>query len=582
MEVTRFNPDTGLLEVILVHEDPSVLEIPAKKLEETNTDVILPTSELGILEEDVASKNDVVISEPLDVNSFFEPEIFKVPAIDEDTILENKQDQQDEMECLLSIYGDDYGIVSDDSFVIKLSAGHFVVRFQVTYSDSYPSNAPPEPLILGAYWHSFDHQKVLTDLNALFIEGCTCVYDWTAYVQEYLQGMMDKYAKDLESKDPQTFEEIMNNNRAQLERYLNADDLRDANGWVDSLTYSQRKKLWKLIRRKIGCDTKHVLKQAKKICSNINTMRLYWFCAWLESGLEYHELPSALKHGKKSDVKGVLHLKEISMSSKTLITIENCQILVIGDEDQQANANSWLEIAILKYHLQTLCEVPQNPQGVMFRTELCQSSLAFDHYYKIIKFKEKNLAKVAAMFSTAHLFAIRHDLQLAQRRRIIKQRNATPKFTITATSTYLRSRILNAGSLESYFGKKVQRVSDGHMYVSFGKQKRNRGRGGRSQTVYHGTAARNVKSILRAGLRVNGGLANPANGAAYGRGIYTSPEVSIPFCYAGQQALAASGKKWLCIFECKAFAGRSVSNGIFLVPGDKDISIVGLHLYQTS
>jgi len=582
METTQFNPDTGLLEVILVQEDPPDL-LAAKQIEENDAPFLLPTSELDLLqEEEVSTKIDLVISEPLDVIRFSEPEVCKLPEIDEETISENKQIQQDEMECLLSIYGDDYGIVSDDSFVIKLSAGHFVVRFQVTYPKSYPSHSPPEPLILGAYWHSFDHQKVLTDLNALFSEGCTCIYDWASHIQEYLQGMMDIYVKNLESKDPQTFEEIMSNNRAHLERYLNADDLRDENGWVDYLTYSQRKKLWKVVRHKIGHDTKPVLKQAKRICPSINTIRLYWFCTWLESELEYHELPPALKHGKKSDVKEILHLKEVSTLSKTLVTIENSRILVIGDEDKQASATSWLTIATLKYQLQTLIEVPQNPQGFIFRTEIGQGSLAFDHYYKIIKFKEDNLEKVAAMFSTPDLFALRHDLQLAQRRRIIKQRNSVPKLAVTSHTDYIRSRTLNAGSLESYFGRKVQKISDGHMYVSIGKKKRSKGRSGRSQTVYHGTAARNVKSILGSGLQVNGGKANPANGAAYGRGIYTSPDVSIPFCYAGQQALTASGRNWLCIFECNAFAGRSVSNGIFLVPGDKDISIVGLHLYRTS
>merc|ERR1719433_525712 len=184
------------------------------------------------------------------------------------------------------------------------------------------------------------------------------------------------------------------------------------------------------------------------------------------------------------------------------------------------------------------------------------------------------------VFSKDHLLKMRHELRVSQQRLVAKRRQLSQKLATASRAYYGRAATQNVGDLASYFGKKLQTVNDGHMYLKIGGRSK-RGKKGKGQTVYHGTAARNAKSIISGGLRVNGGKSSPANGAAYGRGIYTSPQINIPFSYAGQQALNANGKSWLCIFECKASAGRTVSPGIFLVPDNRDIEVIGLHLYRT-
>jgi len=585
MEVTQFNPDTGLLEVIILKEEETCedsgslasesLDADFSKADvESNVSVSNFESPDGLPESEMEFEEEVIAA---DVDSL--PDVIEeeMPKFDDNTIEENKQEQADEMDCLYSIYGDDYGIVTENSFIIKLSAGHFVVRLQVTYPDSYPSHQPPDPLILGAYYKQFDLTAVISDLIGLFSEGCTVVYEWTTHIQEYLQDLQYNFVSDLKKKEPKKFQEIIRFNRAQIETFLNSDDLSFSSDWVDGLNYKQRKKLWKLLRNKIDGDMKSILKKAKKICSGVNLKRLRAFCFWLSTEFEHREIPQTIRHGDKKGIKKALYLPEVSESSEALMTVEDGRILMIGESAERQLADNLLEVAVLKTTIKTLFKNTQCSGSMFSQSDLHGKSLARENYYHLQKIDDYDLKTLCSLFSTKDLRTMCKDLQKAHQRQNVRQqkaqqalllfksRNSNPRALNFTSSSTLANRLKS---------KKAQHLNEGHIFLPIGKH-----RGGK--TVFHGTPARNALSILNQGLRVNGGKGAPANGAVYGRGIYTSPSVNIPMSYAGQQVLQYEGKNWLCIFEAKADVGKTVNNGIFLVPNAQNIRLVGLHLYRT-
>jgi len=583
MEVTQFDPETGLLEVIIVKEKETCDD--SDSLASCNLDIDSSQADVGndasVESKDELSKSEIEIEEEViaaDLDSL--PDVIQeeIPKIDDDTFEENKQQQADEMDCLYSIYGDDYGIVTDNSFIIKLSAGHFVVRLQVTYPESYPSHQPPDPLILGAYYNQFDLTAVMSDLIGLFSEGCTVVYEWTAHIQEYLQDLQDNFVSDLKKKEPKKFQEIIRFNRAQIETFLNSDDLSFSSNWVDSLDYKQRKKLWKLLRSKIDGDIKSILKKAKKICSGVNLKRLRAFCFWLSTEFEYREIPSTLKHSDKKSIKAVLYLKEVSESSKALITVENGRILLIGEHADRQLADDLLEVALLKTTIKTLFKNTQCSGSMFSQSDLHGKSLARENYYHLKKIDEYDLKTLCSLFSKKDLRTMCKDLQKAHQRQHTRQMKAQKALMLLQSRNINNPCARNSTSSHTLAQKlksnKVHHFNEGHMFLQIGKH-----RGGK--TVFHGTPARNALSILHQGLKVNGGKGAPANGAVYGRGIYTSPSVNIPMSYAGRQVLQYEGKNWLCVFEAKATSGKEVNNGIFLVPNEQNIKLVGLHLYRT-
>ena len=88
------------------------------------------------------------------------------------------------------------------------------------------------------------------------------------------------------------------------------------------------------------------------------------------------------------------------------------------------------------------------------------------------------------------------------------------------------------------------------------------------EMAYHGTRSQNDDSIINRGLIVGGEKGvKRLNGAAYGRGIYCSPELNTACSYA-------AGSVFACLIR-KDFVNRHGSS-IYVVP--KDYDIVPLYL----
>jgi len=526
-------------------------------------------SEIDLIDEDIAKD--------------FEEEEVEVLALDEETLEENLAEQKDEMECLVSIYGDDYGIVSDNAFIIKISSGRFAVRLQVTFPQDYPSQSPPEPLILGAYWKEFKTEEVLESLHEMFSAGCTVVYDWTMYIQEYLQYMLERKAmKVLENNDTKelTFKVALIKNRVKLELLLKSEHLSDMNGWVQNLAYAKQKKLLKILQKRKEYTPDKILKKAKKVVPSITPSRMYWFLSWVLNSMQKVDLPHSLKSKSASSLRSDLHVAYISKCLSSFVFFETnhgyTYVIILGEKRDEAK--NLLDIAIFQHYLQEFIPV----WGPAVKPFIKRDSAVFGVFYKFIKFFKADFSVFAQELSEyqALLGQFTQDLEAAKNHYNMHQkRHISRAYVPYSYGTPAISAGNNLNQFFSEYTKKNKKVVDmgpGHKFLKLGSKRR----GGK--VVYHGTPAGNAKSIIKSGLRVNGGRSSPANGAAYGRGIYTSPDVNIPFSYAGKQALSVNGTKWLCIFEAVAKSGNTVSNGIFLVPNDRDITITGLHFYQTS
>jgi len=586
-----------------------------------------------------------------------EEEVESLPVkpleLDEDQALENKEAQDNEKEVMQSIYGEEFGIVTEDSFVVKLSVGRFNVRLQVTYPCTYPSQEAPMPAILGAFWDAFDHKQVLHDLQGAFIPGCSVVYDWTVIIQDHLQKMMDNMIQEDRVKKKgrdqgspgEEFCARIHHLRLKFESTLSKKDLADTENWVITLSAEDVRSLFHVIKKRQKCSVDRLLKKVKKSLPTITAPRLFWFIAWLDDhALSTRRVPAKFERNSDGEIMRKLWIPEIEMKTKALIELNKNDIYIIGESRQVAE--NYLDALISKSRLEELFwskgrdlqeeiekkgKVLQNLWLKLANMHKCKSLQEYEKYmgedmYKCEQYftliSEEFIAKkqketidhllkdtyeamtnvdkymymlnkhkemhqfVKAMCSAFDVYTsawcAKNDLPI----NLAQSQLRTLKIQL---STLYEDLFKNSGVSQfvDLLGKTAYRYKlivqeEGHIYLSLKNAPKKRS----GRVVYHGTAWKNVQAITENGLLVRGGKSTPANGQVYGVGIYTSPNINVPMCYARYgpyvcKALHSLGT-WLCIFECVVTDGKDVASGIFLVPSGKDIRIVGLHLYKNS
>lgn len=512
---------------------------------------------------------------------FAKPQISSEFLNDENALAENREQQFAELDSLKSIFDDDYGEigVNNDSCVIRISCGRYEVRLMVDLPKTYPSMDPPIPTIIGAWWPEFNVVSMNQQLLSSFNRGSICVYDWTMIISDYLQDLMERvvenHAKQI--KDGDDFAGQLASLVLELEKGLAFKDLEDENQYTDRFSREDQDFIFKCI---ISCLKKKknrvrkLLKRIHKKHSNLVAKHLYWVLK-LFSHYESVPLQSSSKY---RNIMLDYKLDDLASETGTYIRFDNKSnsIQIFGAKTTREETSEKLVSLNAVKVLMGILGYRQIKGYKKFDLDVGffpQHQILVDHQAFLSQCRSREFYEIHYTHSQIILLikALQHYLNVYN---IIQQRRM-PK--ILSQHGCFNSPVINLKW--SDFGldaKEYSKSAKSQIILTLSKPFP------KGRVVYHGTKACNVFSIMEGGLKVNGGHSTPANGAAYGTGIYSAPTINVPIGYAQNQAAQIGNAKFLCVFRCSARQFTPVnSGGFFLTKNATDIRVTHLILCRT-
>jgi len=512
---------------------------------------------------------------------FAQPQISSEFLNDENTLAENREQQLAELDSLKSIFDDDYGEigVNNDSCVIRISCGRYEVRLMVDLPKTYPSMDPPIPTIIGAWWPEFNVVSMNQQLLSSFNRGNICVYDWTMIMSEYLQDLMErvvkKHAKKINDDD---FAGQLASLVLELEKGLAFKDLEDENQYTDRFSTQDQDYIFKCV---IGClkkKKKRVPKVLKRIHRKLPTIvakHLYWV---LNIYKNYESVPLQC-NSKYRNIPLEYKLHDIAAETGTYIRFDNASnaIQIFGaKKTREETAQKLVSLNAVKVLMGLLGyrQIKGYTKADLDVQYFPEHQILVDHQIFLSQCRSREFYEIHYTPSQIIqlITALQHYLNAYNK---IQQRRQRSQFVHISASSR------NAPFIDLSWGQfglsKSETSKKSQVVIPLEKPFPN------GTVVYHGTKACNVVSIMTNGLKINGGERTPANGAAYGAGIYTAASVNVPIAYAQQQAAKIGDAKYLCVFKCSAKKFVPVNSGRFLLIKNKnEIRITQLILYRTA
>lgn len=125
---------------------------------------------------------------------------------------DNKELQQEELEVLKSIYGDELKETQNEvlhcfTITIQIHENLSPLSFQFWYNDSYPSNAPPH-FTLKASWLNGEHlSKVTQQLHSLFEKNNVVIFTWVEWLRSNLCSFLQIDTNIVTSKPQQPIQQ---------------------------------------------------------------------------------------------------------------------------------------------------------------------------------------------------------------------------------------------------------------------------------------------------------------------------------------------------------------------------------------
>ncbi|XP_022837221.1 protein IMPACT-like [Spodoptera litura] len=124
----------------------------------------------------------------------------------------NLNKQNEEIEALSAIYGDDWTMESDKtrSYSITIYEKKYEVVLYVTMPEDYPSQSPPSYEFSAPWMDRKDKSELHQALDEIYLEniGKSVVYQWVEKIREVLQTIKpkkrQKVNKTTKSKSPPT------------------------------------------------------------------------------------------------------------------------------------------------------------------------------------------------------------------------------------------------------------------------------------------------------------------------------------------------------------------------------------------
>ncbi|CAK4075678.1 unnamed protein product [Aphanomyces euteiches] len=126
----------------------------------------------------------------------------------------NLESQQDEIEALQSIYGDDFAWADSETFAQCKSffmsiPGDFCLRLLIHLPTTYPSHDPPIAEVYESFGVSTTEcEAIIQDLTTIFerSRGDVCLYEWIESVREKYGAIVSYEAESLEVAEIDTAE----------------------------------------------------------------------------------------------------------------------------------------------------------------------------------------------------------------------------------------------------------------------------------------------------------------------------------------------------------------------------------------
>ncbi|CAH1641776.1 unnamed protein product [Spodoptera littoralis] len=125
---------------------------------------------------------------------------------------DNLTKQDEEIEALSAIYGDDWAMESDKtrSYSIKILEKEYEVVLYVTMPEDYPSQSPPSYEFSAPWMDRKDKSELHQALDEIYLEniGECVVFQWVEKIREVLQTIKPKKRREVnertKSKSPPT------------------------------------------------------------------------------------------------------------------------------------------------------------------------------------------------------------------------------------------------------------------------------------------------------------------------------------------------------------------------------------------
>ncbi|KRY12992.1 Protein IMPACT-B [Trichinella patagoniensis] len=117
----------------------------------------------------------------------------------------NHQEQRDEIQALLAIYGDRWKTDEDGTLVWTFKHDEFDFSFKLTvnFPDNYPSNAPPNFTIFSPCMKVNEMRMISKALKAMWQNGSVVIYEWTEYLEDYFKKR--NYTINNSNENPETY-----------------------------------------------------------------------------------------------------------------------------------------------------------------------------------------------------------------------------------------------------------------------------------------------------------------------------------------------------------------------------------------